>query len=193
MLVKNKMPTNETNNPEFGVKFINPEEVIAQMEIQPRDIVASFGCGTGYFTFPIAKKIADEGRVYALDILPQKLEAVQSQAKIMGLSNIITQRVNLEKTGGSKLEAESADWVLLVDMLFQNNDKDEIFNEAKRVLKNAGKILVIEWNPLDSSIGPEQNLRISKEDLLNIINKNSLTVLKEVPAGDFHYGFILEK
>jgi ubiquinone/menaquinone biosynthesis C-methylase UbiE len=187
------MPTSETNSPAFGIKFINPEEVIAQMGIQPTDAVADFGCGTGYFSFPIAKKVAGEGKVYALDILPQKLETIESQAKILGLTNVVTQRVNLEKIGGSKLESESVDWVLLVDILFQNNNKDDIFSEAKRVLKNGGKILVVEWNHSDSSMGPEQSLRIPKKNMSEIIQNNSLTVIKEIQAGDFHYGLILAK
>jgi ubiquinone/menaquinone biosynthesis C-methylase UbiE len=187
------MQTNKTNNSTFGLKFINPDEVIAQMELLPTDVVADFGCGTGYFTFPIAKETTEGGKVYALDILPQKLETIESQAKLLGFTDIITQRVNVEKIGGSKLEAESIDWVLLVDILFQNNNKDEIFSEAKRVLKNGGKILIIEWNLYDSSIGPEQKLKISKEEMLEIIQKNSLTVLKEITAGDFHYGFVLVK
>lgn len=187
------MLPSEIKNSAPEAKFINPEEVITQMEIQPGSIVADFGCGTGYFTFPIAKKIAGEGKVYALDILPQKLETVESQAKILGLTNIITQRVNLEKVGGSKLEKGSIDWVILVDMLFQNNNKDEIFREVARVLKKGGKILVVEWNSLNFSIGPEQKLRIPKENMLEIIKKNGLTVIKEIQAGDFHYGFILAK
>ncbi len=187
------MPTKKTNEASFGVKFMNPEEVVAQIGIQPKNIVADFGCGTGYFTFPIAKKITTEGKIYAFDILPQKLETVESQAKLSGLANIVTKRANLEKIGGSKLEAGSVDWVILVDILFQNDNKDEIFNEAKRVLKDGGKILVVEWNHLDSSMGPQQKLRIPKADMLDIVNKNALTVIKDVSAGNFHYGFVLTK
>lgn len=181
------------NNFSRGAKFINPEEVISQMEIQPDSIVADFGCGTGYFAFPIAKKLIEGGRVYALDILPAKLETVESQAKILGLNNIIVQRVNLEKIGGSKLDPESADWVILADMLFQNKNKGEIFKEAGRVLKSDGKILAVEWSPVDSSVGPEKSLRISKESLLKIAQENSLKLVKEIQAGDFHYGLVLAK
>lgn len=180
-------------NSSVGATFINPEEVIIQMEIRPDTVVADFGCGTGYFVFPIARRLSGGGRVYALDIMPAKLETVESQSKILGLTNVITQRVNLEKVGGSKLDPESVDWVILADMLFQNKDKGGILNEAKRVLKNDGKILAIEWASENMSVGPDKKLRISKDSLLKIAQKNSLKLIKEIQAGDFHYGLVLTK
>lgn len=174
-------------------EFVNPDEVVSQMDLKPSDYVADFGCGTGYFVFPLAKKTKGQGRVYALDILKEKLESVESQAKILGLTNILTKRVNLEKEGGSKLDSESVDWVVLADMIFQNKNKDEIFKEVKRVLKPGGKILVVEWNFNDASVGPERALRISREGILEIAQRNQLTVLKDVQAGNFHYGLILAK
>lgn len=177
----------------YGVKFINPDELINQLEFSPGMKIADFGCGTGYFAFPLAKKVGEEGIVYALDVLKEKLETVESQAKLKGLTNIIASRVNLEKEGGSKLEDESVDWVIMVNMLFQNSHQDIIIAEAKRVLKKGGKMLIIEWNEHDSSIGPEGKIKISKETLIEMAQKNDLAVSEELPVGDFHYGLVLVK
>ena len=105
----------------FQIKFVNPQAIVDQLEINPGMTVADFGCGAGFFSLPIAQKVVSEGRVYALDIIAAKLESVESQAKTLNLTNIITQRVNLEASEGSKLGAESVDWVIMKDMLFQNN------------------------------------------------------------------------
>lgn len=176
-----------------GAKFIDPVKLSNELEFNPGMKIADFGCGTGYFVFPLAKKVGEEGVVYALDVLKEKLETVESQAKLQGLTNIVTSRVNLEKEGGSKLENESVDWVVLVNMLFQNSNKDIIIAEAKRVLKKGGKMLVIEWGEHDSSIGPDGKLKISKEALAEIVQKNDLTVSQDLPVGDFHYGLVLVK
>jgi len=178
----------------YAIKFINPPAVVDLLDLEAGIVVADFGCGSGYFSLPIAKKIGENGVVYALDILPHSLETVESQAKTAGITNIITKRVNLEKQGGSKLPDESCDWVIMKDMLFQNKDKGVILAEAGRVLKEKGRILVIEWNSAaDSSIGPDMSLRISKESLTEIIQKSGLGVLKEIPISNFHYGLILIK
>jgi ubiquinone/menaquinone biosynthesis C-methylase UbiE len=177
----------------FQIKFADPQSIVDQLEISLGMAVADFGCGAGFFSLPMAKKVGEEGKVYALDVLPAKLESVESQAKTLNLTNIITQRVNLEAHEGSKLGAESVDWVIMKDILFQNKGKDKILEEAKRVLKKGGQALIIEWNKEDANIGPEKELRIFKETLVDLARKNGWTANKEIEVGAFHYGLILKK
>jgi len=183
------------SNTALAIKFINPEKIIGELEIQPGMKVADFGCGTGYFTFPLSKKVGTFGIVYAFDVLESKIENINSQAKLMGLTNIVSQRANLELEKGSKLKDGSLDWVMLVNILFQNGDegKRKIMAEAKRVLKKGGHILAVEWNELDNSIGPERKLRVSRETIGKIVDENQLTVLRDLKISDFHYGLIIIK
>lgn len=176
-----------------GPKFIDPQMIVDQLDFQKGARVADFGCGPGYFSVPIAEKIGEEGLVYALDILPQKLESVNGRAKNLGLTNIITKRANLEKANGSGLEAESADWVVMKDMLFQNRDKTQILEEAGRVMKPGAKALVVEWRPEAETVGPSPELRISEAAILKIAEQNHLKLLDKIDAGNFHYGLILVK
>ena len=177
----------------FGIKFIDPRAVIDSLEIVAGMSIGDFGCGTGYFAFPLAEKVGQAGIVYALDILKDKLEAIESEAKVLNLNNIIIKRANLEMVGGSKLEENNLDWVFLVNMLFQNKSKEIVIKEAKRVLKTGGKILIIEWGEKDSSFGPNGNLRISKEEISKLAVSCGLSVTKELAISDFHFGLILEK
>lgn len=183
------------NNVPDGAKFLNPEKIVEEMDVKPGMLIADFGCGTGYFVFPLAKKIGKGGTIYAIDLLNSKLEAIASRAKLTGMNNIVTSRANLELPGGSKLEKESVDWVILVNMLFQNNNegKKKIMQEVKRVLKKGGNVLVIEWDKDKASIGPEKALRISKDEMIRIIREHGLGIAKEIPVSDFHYGMILAK
>ena len=176
-----------------GEKFIDPEAIIGLLNLPQGIVVADFGCGTGYFSLPIARQIGGKGIVYALDILTDKLEAVESQAKTQGVTNILTKRVNLENKNGSKLEPESVDWVIVKDMLFQNKEKNQILEEARLVLKPGGKILLVEWKKGDTAIGPDTGLRISAEELKDMARKNELAIDHEIDAGNFHYGVILVK
>lgn len=184
---------NPNKNASADVKFINPQTVIDQLEISEGMVVADFGCGTGYFVFPIAKKIGETGIIYALDVLAPKLEAIESQAKLSGLTNVVTKRVNLEKDGGSKLENNSVDWVVLSNMLFQNQNKEIIIKEAARVVKPGGKMLVIEWEKKGDSFGLQEKMKISKEEVMELAKKNGLTFSNEITVSDFHYGLIFSK
>ena len=156
-------------------------------------MVADFGCGPGYFSLPFAKAVGEDGKVYALDVLPQVLETVASKAKSSGINNIVTSRVNLEKENGSKLENECVDWVIIKDMLFQNKKKDIIIAEARRILRPGGKVIVTEWNQNNFSIGPEQKIRIPVNELKKIFADQKFSVEKDIEAGDFHYAFVAVK
>ncbi|MFA6973654.1 MAG: methyltransferase domain-containing protein [Parcubacteria group bacterium] len=177
----------------FGVKFTDPDFVVKQLDVQAGMKIADFGCGTGYFSLALAKKVGEEGVVYSLDILPQRLESVLSNAKRANLTNIIAKRVNLENPNGSRLEANSIDLAVLKGMLFQNKKKKDILAEAARVLKPGGQALVIEWGMANAAMGPEMQLRISKEALLGIAQQVGLSAAKEVNVGNFHYGVVLVK
>lgn len=194
MSLKNKSNFSKTSErTPYPIGFLNPQKIISSLEILPGMKIAHFGCGTGFFTFPIAEKIGENGTIYALDILEQKLEVIKSQAKLTGFHNIIAKRVNLEKKEGSNIEKESIDWVIIVNMLYQNSNKSHIIREAKRILKKDGHILLIDWNHLSNSIGPEKRSRVSKEELIKIARKHLLGIQKEIAVGDFHFGLILIK
>lgn len=180
------------NNIAATKEFIDPKMILDQLDIAKNNVAADFGCGSGYFSIPMARKIPD-GKLYSLDVLPAALESVASRAKIEGLTNIITTRVNLEKEGGSKLENESLDWVILKDMLFQNKSKDIILREAFRVLKPGGKLLAVEWNAQSESFGPQNDLKISEENLEKLIVGEKFKIEKKINAGNFHYGFMAVK
>lgn len=173
--------------------FMKPEEIIRQLGLRPGDVIADFGCAAGYFSIPLAKAVGEAGKLYALDILPQMLETVASRAKSAGLTNVETKRVNLEKENGSRLEKDSLNWVVMKDVLFQNKDKELMLKEAYSVLKNGGKIVVIEWEKNNNFIGPDAGLRISREDLKKIMEGCGFVIEKEIDAGDFHYALIAVK
>lgn len=173
--------------------FADPASIVDQLQVEDGNSVADFGCGSGFFSFEFAKRVGSEGKVYALDVLPSALEAVVSTAKSLGLSNIFPKRVNLEKENGSNLSGESVDWIVIKDILFQNKDKNVILGEVARVLKPGGHALIMEWDPKESLVGPDKNLRISPEQLKALVEGVHLTVEKELSVGGFHYAFLIRK
>lgn len=177
----------------LNAKFLDPESVLKEVEIKPGISVADFGCGSGYFSLALAQKVGQDGKVFALDVLPQSLESVESRAKLKGITNIIAKRVNLENEEGSDLPKESLDLVIMKDVLFQNGNKKAILKEAFRVLKPGGQAVIVEWNDGEYSIGPDKKLRISMEDLKKEVQEQNFLIEKTFSAGDFHYGIVAGK
>jgi ubiquinone/menaquinone biosynthesis C-methylase UbiE len=173
--------------------FLDPKEILKQLDVSLGSTVADFGCGSGFFSLAFAQAVGEEGKTYSFDILPSALESVESKAKMAGINNIIPQRANLEKKGGSKLPENSVDWVVMKDMLFQNKSKDIILEEAYRVLKTGGKIVIIEWNEQEASFGPEKSLRISSGEIKDLAEKQGFNFQKDLAAGTFHFGELFQK
>jgi ubiquinone/menaquinone biosynthesis C-methylase UbiE len=174
-------------------RFMDPDAIIAQLDVNHGSVAVDFGCGPGYFSIPFAKAVGLGGHVYSLDILPQALETVIGRAKNSGVANITTKRVNLEKENGTKLESNFADWVILKDVLFQNDKKDIIIGEAYRILKTNGKVIVVEWNKKDSGVGPASELRTPQDVLEKMFSDQKFIIEKNIEAGDFHYAFVAVK
>jgi ubiquinone/menaquinone biosynthesis C-methylase UbiE len=180
-------------NQSGNVGFVDPHGVTNQLVIEPGSTVVDFGCGAGYFSCAFAEKAGQSGHVLALDILPASLEAVMSRARTLGLTNVTAQRVNLEKEGGSGLDPQSCDWVIIKDMLFQNAKRDVIIYEASRVLKTGGKLFIMEWSKENTFVGPEKDLRLSPEEVQNLLNAAGLATLRELEVGGYHFAYLAEK
>jgi len=169
--------------------FLHPETIVKEFGVRVGMSVADFGCGTGYFTIDLARAVGDEGRVYAFDIQQSALESVRSRAQEAGLFNIETLWSDLEIPGGSKLPERSQDRVLAANILFQTPDKTAVLNEAKRVVKPDGKVIVIDWL-MATPLGPKKEYRVPQETIIRMAQGAGLKKEREFQAGEYHYGIV---
>ena len=173
-------------------EFLNVDKVIDQFDIKPNATIADFGAGHGFFAVAFSKIVGPSGQVFAIDVLPQALEAIKSRARLEGIFNIKIIHANLEKSNGSALENESCDFVFVANVLFQVPDKSALLNEARRILKASGSLAVIEWKPY-TSVGPPKNYRMTEEELRQMILTGGFNEIKKIDAGSHHYGFVFQK
>ena len=172
--------------------FMNPDKIVENLNIKSGMFVADFGCGAGYFTIPIAKKIKNSGKIYAIDVLNESLENILSKAKLYDLLNVKTVRANIEMVGGSKIDNASVDLVILANILFQCNDHSSVLTEAKRILKENGSIVIVDWIPKKVPLGPKYEHCLSEEVVKKLSIKNGLKVVRKIDAGNQHYGMVLK-
>lgn len=168
--------------------FINPDLIVGSFGLQEGMKIADFGSGSGYFTILMGKIAGEGGLITALDIMENSLETVRSKAKSEGLRNIQTVRSNLEVLGSSGLSNDSQDFVLMANILFQSDKKDEILREASRVLKEGGTLMIIDWKKGAGGFGPPDNLRLDPLAMQSITVSNGFEFADFIDAGAFHYG-----
>ena len=170
--------------------MLNPNEVLDKLDLKRDMAAAEFGCGSGGFTIPLAKKLED-GIVYAIDIQQAPLVALKSRAAFENIANIKTIHSDLEKSKGSTLADSSVDLVLIPNVLFQIEEKEPVFAEAKRVLKKQGRLVIVDW----SSKTPKNLVEgiVLPEAAKKLADSVGLKLEKEFEAGVYHYGLIFER
>jgi len=173
--------------------FLNPEQIIQELKLNDGLLVADFGCGAGFYSIPAAKAVSSSGKIYALDIRKEMLDVVRSKSKQENLLNIETIWANLEELHGSRLKDRAVDRLIISNILFQVEKKNELIAEAYRVLKPRGLALVVEWEKGTSpSVPPAEHL-ISKERASELFTNSGFNLEKEFSAGDKHYGLLFRK
>ena len=170
--------------------FLNPEKILDQLDIKSNMIIADFGCGSGGFTIPLARKL-ENGLVHGLDVQEQPLSALKSRFLLENLNNIKLVKCDLETPKGSRLPPESTDMVFIPNVLFQAENRSAIIIEAYRVLKKKSKLIIIDWigKRIQAEIGGE----ISKDEVIRLSKDQVFNFEKEFEAGQYHFGLIFRK
>lgn len=168
--------------------FIKPEEIIDDLPLKKDMAAADFGCGSGGWVVPLAKKLED-GIVFAVDLLEEPLSALRGKVERDSLSNVKIIQENIEER--TEIRSDSVDLVLMTNFLFQVDDKEKVFSEARRILYQEGLLLIIEWRP-DSSIAPAV-AKINPEEVKELSDEAGFELEEEFQAGMHHYGFIYKK
>ena len=174
--------------------FLNPTKIVEKFDVLPGMKVANFGIGAGYFTIEMAKRVGNDGVVYAFDVQKEVLEALRGTVAHSQLQNVEIRRADLELDKGTNLANEIVDMVLMSSIFYQLDDEDAVAREAHRILKSGGKAIVIDWVISDvASMGPPKQLRVSKNDMIDIFKNAGFDAGREFDAGEYHYGLIFKK
>ena len=157
--------------------------------------VADLGCGaSGFFVLPMAERIKDRGKVYAVDVVKDSLVSVENTARTAGLHNEIeTIWADLEHPGATGLDENSIDLVMLINTLFQMDKPDVAMAETARILKPSGQVLVIDWGHQTGISGPPAENRIPINEFIKLATSIELKEGLRFKASPHHYGVIFEQ
>lgn len=118
-----------------------PQKLIDALDLQPTDVVADIGAGTGYMSFRLAQRLP-AGRVLAVDVQPEMIE-------ILDYLQQERQIANVEPILGSEtdphLPADRVDLALLVDAYHEFAYPREMMQAIVRSLKPNGRVVLVEY------------------------------------------------
>ncbi len=143
--------------------FKKPDRILREIGLQRGQTLLDYGCGIGSFSIPAARIVGEDGTVYALDIHPLAVKAVEKEIKKRGISNVKT-ILSARETG---LPDESVDVVLLFDVLQMVSEREKLLEELHRVLKSGGFLFATAEH-----LDPEEFMSIfARGDLFTLVER----------------------
>lgn len=170
-----------------------PEVVSTHFLLNEGDRVADFGAGSGFYLKVLSTAVGPTGKVYACEIQKQLVEKLGDYARLNGLSNIVPLWCDLEELNGIKLLDNALDAGIVVNTLFQFEQKATALAEMNRVLRPGGVLHVIDWSESFGGLGPQPKDVLNKDAAIALCEAGRFTLEREFPAGDHHYGFSVKK
>jgi ubiquinone/menaquinone biosynthesis C-methylase UbiE len=172
--------------------FTNPETNINELGIYEGMTIVDLGAGTGAYTIPLARRVGDIGKVYAVEVQKEFLTNIQDAAKREGLKNIEVIWGDVERALGTKIKEGIADAVVISNVLFLAEDKAGLLGEARRILKTGGKLL-LDWKDSFNNLGPAKDAVVPASIARGICERAGFVLKHEFDAGEHHYGLIMLK
>jgi cyclopropane fatty-acyl-phospholipid synthase-like methyltransferase len=132
-------------------------QVMEVLAIAPGKNVADIGAGSGWFTVRAAKRVADTGTVYAVDINPEAIEYIDNRIKSEQIHNV---RTILSKPDDPELPPNSIDTVLLLKTYHEVANPVALLRNLHASLRPGARIGVIDRNGNGADHGVQKEVVI---------------------------------
>jgi ubiquinone/menaquinone biosynthesis C-methylase UbiE len=143
--------------------YQRPDQIMDALLIGDGSAVADLGAGGGWFTVRLARRVGPNGKVYAEDIQPQMIQAIERRVTREGLKNVTTV---LGTPTNPKLPAGSLDAVLIVDAYHEVEQPVTLLRNIATSLKPAGTIGIINYKKDGGGPGPAMDERVDPEQVI---------------------------
>lgn len=160
-----------------------PLDVLRLLSVQPGQVVADLGAGTGYFTRPLSIAVGDEGRVYAVDVEPALLEHIRKRDDIQQ-DRVVTIRA---KPNDPLLPEGAIDLVLIVNTWHHIKSRPAYLERLARCLAPDGRIVLIDFHAGEPPVGPPPKEKISREKALGEFERAGFKLVAESVALPYQY------
>lgn len=105
----------------------------------PGEICVDLGSGRGTDVLRLSETVGEKGKVYGIDISDGMIRKAVSTAERLGINNVSFIQSSLEKLN---LKDNTADLVISNCTINHASDKQAVWNEVFRILKNGGRFVV---------------------------------------------------
>ena len=185
-----------------SVHFLDSDEIIAELNLNGDETFMDLGCGDGHIAIKVVEEYLPDGTVYAVDVYDASIEDMETYKQENNIENLINIEADVTK-GIPGVEDGSIDVVLMVNVFHgfkASRTMDEAIDEFARIIKQDGKIAIMDYKEWEVPKGPPTAFRSSPSELEEIFSNHGLkmTYLNEeigedIPEGKSHYFIVFQK
>lgn len=126
-----------------------PSKLVKELKLQPGQVVADIGAGSGILSVMMAKEVGDTGKVIAVDVQQEMLDLLDKKLAEQGVKNV-EGLLGTEKS--PRLEPESIDLAIMVDVYHEFAFPYEMMLEISKSLKPGGRVVFVEYRKEDPNV-----------------------------------------
>jgi predicted methyltransferase len=172
-----------------------PDQIMDALGIADGAVVADLGAGGGWMEIRLARRVGPNGLVYAEDIQPQMIEAINRRMQHEGLSNVRT----VMGTATDPRLPTGLDAVLIVNAYHEMDDParpDIILTFLKNVarsLKPQGRLGVADFLPGGGGPGPAPEDRVNPDTVIRAAESAGFKLQSRETVPPFQFVLVFTK
>lgn len=175
------------------IMFSDPLSILDSLGVNKGMTVGDFGAGEGAYARELAKRVEKDGAVYAFDVQKDLVTRLAAQAKTAKTENLHAIWADLDEPKSTTLLDASLDAAIVANVLFQSENREAFIKEATRVLRDNGRLLIVDWSDSFGHLGPHPEQVITKDAARRLGEGAGLVFDREIAAGEHHYGLLFRK
>lgn len=172
-----------------------PDLIMDALGVADGAAVADLGAGGGWFTIRLARRVGPNGVVYAQDIQPQMIEAINRRVQQEALANV---RTVLGTPSDARLPG-GLDAVLIVDAYREMDEPSrpqviqDLLRSIGRALKPQGRVGIVDFLPGDGGPGPAAEDRVRPEEITSAVEASGFRLQSREAVPPFQYLLVFGK
>ncbi|HEY2251152.1 MAG TPA: methyltransferase domain-containing protein, partial [Planctomycetaceae bacterium] len=124
-------------------------KMIEELKLEPGQVVADIGAGSGVLTLKLAEKVGQQGKVFAVDVQQEMLDALGVKLKQRNIKNVELVKGTVKSP---KLKKDSLDLALFVDVYHEFAFPYEMMLEISKAMKVGGRVVLVEFRMEDETV-----------------------------------------
>ena len=174
--------------------LIDFDTFLTAMDFGTEVVLLDAACGAGRYAVEIARQAPTVAKLYAFDLWEEGITRLKLKAGSLGLETIEAAVCDVSRT--IPLEDDSVDICLMATVLHDLIAVDShrgALQEINRVLKPDGRLAVVEFKKVPGPPGPPQKVRLSPQDLQQVLAPIGFHPLNTVELGTSTYLSIFQR